>query len=256
MISSVIDFWFLAIGAPILLFSLLVILFSKLRNIPQVGDYFAEEEERLAQAKNRSTLLYYLLAPVRIFLTLLVYAIPGLWLYASFSSAYSIDIIQKETLPAKVAASPFKKTDGFIFASESYLGLAKWLPELGIGEPLQNYLGKHAENSFALDSVAKGLARYDNDNHLNLVLNATDQPIYVTRHYFGALSKETEYPQIIPAYSFLGLRDGIGHHLYLGCQAKLPKELGIETTKNVKERFITQLLEQSEEKCFNNLKQS
>ncbi len=253
MISSVGEFWFLALGFPIIIFVLLVFLLATVESIPLIGIYLTDDKQELSKAKKQSSFLYYLLMPLREALLPLTLILPIFFSYLVFTDGYSVTWVKKENA---ANSSKLVLDNGFIFKPTALAGLTPFLTMIGMGEDLDNYLSP---------KPAKILVRYtftqpkltdafemsfkDSPHSAKLIINATDQMLYYYQHFYTFSDVEAIDDHLIPAKSILATRQGFFVDPYLGCDAEIPETFSSDITVKAQDSFVLQITPVAKEDC-------
>lgn len=241
MITSVGEYWFLALGFPVIIFILVMFFARHLSKIAVLSD----DETQLKKLKKESQFSYYFFAPIRFLLALSIIILPLYFSYLIFSAGETIESVRQDPQNNKLYVAK-----GFIFDPKANLGVYKLIPYLGMGDRLKQHLLPDASDGITLKNLTKSLQQTEVlEQSQRLILNTTNNPLYIEQHFYTDKDiKPMQRTQIMP-HTLVAVPYGFFSPTRAGCDSKLPDRFTTDGVTSDADSFLLRVTEKPPEEC-------
>ncbi|MDQ7049935.1 MAG: hypothetical protein Q9M92_10500 [Enterobacterales bacterium] len=243
MITSVGEYWFLALAFPIIIFIFLSIILRLLSSFA----LFSNNNETYQQFKKLSPLFYYRRILLRKLLAICTFAIPIFCSYLIFSSGRPIEIIYPQHTGEKYE---LVQGDGFLFGPTDKNSLFTLFPHVFIGKNIAHFLLETAPDGISMANLSMSLQKFNqSQENQRLIINHSNQTLYIQQHFYTEADIQPMTRRKIPAHVMVAVPYGFFSPLYVGCKDNLPNSYVSDGITLPANSFLLQITEKPSEQC-------
>jgi len=243
MLTSVGEYWFLALAVPLLIAVLLIIINKQVSRFYSRNDY----KITLAKPNKKSSLYNYIFISIRKLFALSVILLPIYFSYLIFSVGHSIELIinSSQSSNHRIALE-----NGFIFYPAEHIELYQLFSKLGIGRNINSIAFNNSPNKYSINKITESIKQFESsEQDQRLIINASNQTIYIEQHFYTNENiKPMSRKQITP-HSMVAVPYGFFSPLYVGCRSRPPERYTTDGVTKAADSFLLQVTEVPIEYC-------